>query len=171
LEHDGFLLSECSSILKYLADLVESPAYPQERKARARVHQWMDWFLSLFSMDYHYGCIYPRVFHQYRLSEAAESERLAWHMPRVSRRLGILDEHLAQVDGGDPFICGQAVSIADYLGACFVTHGELIDFDLSPYPHIGLWIEALKARPAWHEVHAGFYGLRSAVRAQARGVT
>jgi len=166
LEHDGFLLGECSAILKYLADLVESPTYPREQKARARVNQWMDWFLTQFNMDYNYGCIYPYVLDTYRLSEPAESERRAWHMPRAAKRLDILD---AQLGTGGPFVCGLEISLADYLGACFVTLGELIDFDLSPYVHVQRWISVLKALPAWDEVHAGFYGWRSALQAQAGG--
>ncbi|HWL87342.1 MAG TPA: glutathione S-transferase family protein, partial [Polyangiaceae bacterium] len=138
---------------------VESPAYPREMKARARVNQWMDWFLSLFSMDYHHGCIYPRVLDYLRLSEPAETERQGWHMPRIAKHLAILD---AQLDTGGPFVCGPEMSLADYLGACFVTTGEVIDFDLSPYPNVGRWIADLKTHPAWDEVHAGFYGFRSA---------
>jgi glutathione S-transferase len=161
LEHDGFRLSECSAILKYLADLAASPAYPRELKSRAQVNQWMDWFVTLFAKDYNYGCIYPRVFPDYRLGEPAESERRAWHAPRAARRLAILDGQLA----GGPFVCGPAITLADYLGACFVTLGEVVDFDLSPYPAVGRWIKLLKARPAWDETHAGFYGWRSAVQA------
>src|SRR5262245_38254536 len=32
LEHDGFVLTESSAILKYLADLTDSPAYPKDLK-------------------------------------------------------------------------------------------------------------------------------------------
>jgi glutathione S-transferase len=163
LEHDGFRLSECSAILKYLADLTDAPAYPQDLKARATVNQWMDWFLGLFSKDYNYGCIYPRLLPAYRLSESAEAERRAWHMKAVARRFEVLDAHLA---AGGPFVCGPAITLADYLGACFVTLGEMVGFDLSPWPHVERWIETMKARPAWDEVHAGFYGWRAAVRAQ-----
>lgn len=163
LEHDGFRMSECSAILKYLAELHGSPAYPAAPQPRARVNQWMDWFLGLFSKDYNYGCIYPRLFAPYRLSEAAEAERRAWHMASAARRLAILD---AQLAAAGPYILGPDITLADYLGACFVTLGELVEFDLSPWPHIRRWIATMKSRPSWDEVHAGFYGWQAALRAQ-----
>jgi glutathione S-transferase len=44
LDDDGFLLSESSAILKYVADKIGSPAYPKDLKKRARVNELMDWF-------------------------------------------------------------------------------------------------------------------------------
>jgi glutathione S-transferase len=163
LEHDGFRMSECSAILKYLAELHGSAAYPTEMKARASVNQWMDWFLGLFSKDYNYGCVYPRLLPDYRLSEAAEAERRAWHLASAAKRLSILD---AQLASGGPFILGPAITLADHLGACFITLGELVEFDLAPWPHVRRWIATMKARPSWDEVHAGFYGWQAALRAQ-----
>lgn len=166
LEHDRFRLTECSAILKYLADLVASPAYPSDLKARARVNQWMDWFVTLFAQDYNYGQVYARVLPEYRLSEPGESERRAWHLKRAHRRLAILDANLAETGA---FICGTDITLADYLGACFITLGELIDFDLSAYPQIGRWLANMKSRPTWSRTHAGFYGWRAAIQAAARG--
>lgn len=164
LEHDGMVLTECSAILKYLADLCGSPAYPADLKARAQVNRWMDWFLSLFASDFNYGLVYPQILPGYGLSAASEAERRAWHAPRVAKRLKVLD---AQLAAEGPYVCGKDVTLADYLGVCFVTIGELVDFDYSSWPHVQRWIAAMKARPAWCEVHAAFYGWRGALQ-QAR---
>jgi len=43
LEDGAFRLTECSAILKYLADIVDSPTYPKPWQARARVNSAMDW--------------------------------------------------------------------------------------------------------------------------------
>lgn len=165
LEHDGFRLTECSAILKYLADLVSSPAYPYQAQARARINQWMDWFVTLFLQDYNYGQVYARVLPGYALAEPGESERRAWHLARARARLAVLDAALAETGA---FICGPQVTLADHLGACFVTLGELIDFDLAPHPHVCRWIAAMKARPAWAPTHAAFNGWRNAIQAQRR---
>lgn len=166
LEDEGFRLSEASAILKYLAETSGSCAYPAEPRARARVHQWMDWFVTLFSQDFCYGVVYHRVLPEYALPEPAQIERRAFHAPRAARRLAVLDAELAQ---GGPFLGGDEPCIADHLGACYATLGELIGFDFTPWPQVRRWIAAMKARPAWDRTHAAFYGWRGAVEAQMRG--
>jgi glutathione S-transferase len=61
LDDDGFLLTESSAILKYLAEKTRSPLYPQDLKARARVNEVMDWFNTHFYRDLGYGVVYPQT--------------------------------------------------------------------------------------------------------------
>ena len=41
--------------------------------------------------------------------------------------------------------------------ACYVTLGELIGFDLTPWPRVQRWIAAMKARPSWDAANGGFH--------------
>lgn len=166
LEHDDFVLSESSAILKYLADLIDSPAYPKELKARARVNEAMDFFNTYIMRDFVYGLVYARVLAHYRMAGQAQQQFIALHEPRATRRLRALDAWI----GAKPFICGDEITIADYFGACLVTSGELIDFDLRPWSNVWRWLNTMKSLPTWDEVHAGFYGWRSAVQAQGIGI-
>ena len=59
LEDGDFRLTESSAILKYLADSIDSPAYPKDLKQRARVNASMDWFNTDFYREFGYGLIYP----------------------------------------------------------------------------------------------------------------
>src|SRR5436305_15212972 len=43
LEHGSFRLTECSAILKFLADVVDLPTYPKSLQARAAVNSTKDW--------------------------------------------------------------------------------------------------------------------------------
>src|SRR4051812_48334064 len=43
LQDDDLLLTESSAILKYLADKMNSPAYPKDLKKRAKINAMMDW--------------------------------------------------------------------------------------------------------------------------------
>jgi glutathione S-transferase len=166
LEDGDFRLTESSAILKYLADRLGSPAYPAELQARARVNQWMDWFNTAFYRELGYGVVYPQIVPDYRHADPAiQREHLARGHAALDRRLQILNARLAA--SGGPFTCGTEVSLADYLGSIFLSIGELVKLDLAPYPAVACWMAAMKARPAWDEVNAAFYGWCSAVHAQA----
>ncbi len=164
LEHDGFVLTESSAILKYLADLTDSPAYPKELRARARVNEVMDFFNTYLMRDYVYGLVYACVLAHYRLPGQAFQQSLALHEPRAAKRLKALDAWI----GAKPFTCGNEITIADYFGSGIVSAGELVGYDLRPFANVNRWLNTMKALPTWDEVHAGFYGWRSAVEAQSK---
>jgi len=46
---------------------------------------------------------------------------------------------------------------ADYLGAAYLTVGEVIHLDYSAYRNITRWLSNMKARPSWSQVNEGFY--------------
>ena len=52
LEDGGFRLTESSAILKYLADKINSPAYPKDLQRRAKVNEMMDWLNTQFYREY-----------------------------------------------------------------------------------------------------------------------
>ena len=52
LEDGDFRLTESSAILKYLADKIDSPLYPKDLQARARVNERMDWVNTQLCRDF-----------------------------------------------------------------------------------------------------------------------
>lgn len=164
LQHDDFVLTESSAILKYLADITDSPAYPKELKARARVNEVMDFFNTYLMRDYVYGLVYSRVLAHYRLPGPAQQQFIALHEPRAAKRLKALDTWI----GSKTFICGNEITIADYFGSGIVSAGELVAYDLRAFANVTRWMNTMKSLPTWDEVHAGFYGWRSAVEAQMK---
>lgn len=156
LEDGDFRLNESSAILKYLADAAGSATYPRELKARAAVNSAMDWFNTGYN-DFNHLYVYPQIFpmHAYE-SEATRAEMLARGLAIGEKRLAVLDRHML---AGRDFVCGDRLSIADYLGAAFVGLSEAIAFDLAPWPNVAAWMRRMKARPSWMEANAAFYGL------------
>lgn len=155
LDDDGFGLSEGSAILKYLADKVGSPAYPKDLRARARVNERMDWFNTGLYRDLGYGVIYPQCVPTYkRADERVQSAILAWGREKSRGWLQILDQHLI---GNAPYVCGAELTIADYLGACYLTLGEVVHLDYSPWPNVTRWLATMKSRPTWSTVNESFY--------------
>ncbi|MBV9930992.1 MAG: glutathione S-transferase family protein [Alphaproteobacteria bacterium] len=158
----GFRLTESATILRYLADLAGSRAYPAEHRARAKVDEALDWFNTGFYRDHGYGLVYPQILPHY--ATLAEPPLLAFHGERAAARLAVLDRDMI---GANRFVAGNEISLADYFGAALVTMGEMIGYDLAPYPNVRRWLATMVARPGWAEANAAFYGWRSALRAAA----
>lgn len=162
---DGELrLGESATILRYLADKVGSPAYPVDLKARAKVNEALDWLNTQLHEYYCLMTVYPHMGVPHDLDPAIAQGLIAYGEAHCPRWLKILDE---QMLGARPYLGGQELSLADYLGVSFVTLGEIAAFDLSPYPNIEAWVARMKARPHFDTVYAGFYGMLSAVRGQS----
>ena len=69
LEDGDFRLTESSAILKYLADMAGSPAYPKDLRARAKVNATMDWFNTGFYRTHGYGLCYAQLLDPYKLAD------------------------------------------------------------------------------------------------------
>jgi glutathione S-transferase len=165
LEDGDLRLTESSAILKYLADKIDSPAYPKALKQRAKVNEMMDWFNTTFYRDYAYGWIYPQLFaHHRRPTEEVQRATIAWGKEKAKERLQILNDHwLGQ---GKPYLCGEAITIADYFGACLLTLGEVIRCNFKAYPNIERWLANMKRLPSWPKVNEALYGYAEAVKGQ-----
>ena len=162
LEDGDFRLSESSAILKYLAErtlraeLIEgSSVYPVDPQLRARVHERMDWFNTSFSRDVCYGLVYPQIFPKHRYpDERAHAHRLQVQKARAARQLDLLDSGLI---GANAYVCGHAITLADYFGAALVTLGEVIRIDYSRWSNVSRWLARMKDREAWSRANKAFY--------------
>jgi glutathione S-transferase len=165
LEDEGFRLTESSAILKYLADKINSPAYPKDLKQRAKVNEMMDWLNTQFYREYGYGFIYPQIFpNNKRPTDAAQQACLDWAKEKATNWLKILDQHWLGPRAN--YLCGDKITIADYLGAGFVSLGEIIRLEFAEYPNIRRWLDNMKKLRSWPKVNEVFYGFRDAVKDQ-----
>lgn len=165
LEDGDFHLTESSAILKYLADKANSAAYPKDLKQRARVNEVMDWLNSNLYRDYAYNLIYPQVFPPHkRPSEEAQKVTLNWGKEKSQGWLKILNDHI--IGPKNNYLCGDKITIADYLGASMVSLGEVIHCNLAQYPNIARWLANMKKRPSWAKVYEVFNGFVESTKSQ-----
>jgi len=163
LEDDGFRLTESSAILKYLADKIESPAYPKDLRQRARVNERMDWINTQLCRDLAYGFVYPQVFPTHkRPSAEVQAATLAWGRERAIGWMKVLDEHL--IGPKNAYLCGSQITIADYFGASFVTLVELIRSDYAAYPNVGRWLGNMKRLKNWKKVNEAIDGFSASLK-------
>jgi glutathione S-transferase len=161
LDDDGFVLTESSAILKYLADKVDSPLYPKDLKQRARVNERMDWFNSDFYRDWGYNLAYPQLFpHHARGNEAVTKGTIEWGAGKAAGGLSLLEQ---SIPSGQAFLCGDTMTIADVFGAQLISLGEILHVDFGKYPNVKRWLERMKALPAWKEINAAHDGFAASM--------
>jgi glutathione S-transferase len=156
LEDDDFRLTESSAILKYLADKTSSPAYPADLRKRGRVNERMDWLNTGFYRDFSYGFLYPQIFSfMRRPDDNVQAGTLAWGKDKALVWLKVLDQDL--IGPRNAFLCGNDITIADYLGAMMVLGGEAIECKFDAYPNVARWLGNMKALKSWAKVNEAFY--------------
>ena len=165
LDDDGFRLTESSAILKYLADKAGSPAYPKDLQARARVNEMMDWFNANMYKDYGYGLVYPQTFpHHKRPGDAVQSGTLEWGKQKTQSWLKILDHDL--IGPSKAYLCGDRITLADYMGAEMVALGDVIRCSYAGYPNIERWLGNMRKLKSWPQVHQAIDGFTASLKDQ-----
>ena len=163
LEDDDFRLTESSAILKYLAEKSGSPAYPKELRQRAKVNEMMDWINTQLCRDFAYGLVYPQIFPAHkRPNDATQAQQLAWGKERAAGWMKVLDEKL--LGPKKAYLCGDAITIADYFGAAFVALGDAIGCDYSAYPNIKRWLGKMKSLKSWNRVNEVIDGYAASLK-------
>ena len=163
LEDGSFRLTESSAILKYLADKVGSPLYPKDLQQRARVNERMDWINTQLCRDFAYGFVYPQIFPAHkRRSDEAHDATLAWGKERAEGWLKVLNDSI--LGGDNTYVCGSAMTIADYFCAEFVFLGEITGSDFSAYPNVKQWLGRMKALKNWSQVHQAIEGYGASLK-------
>ena len=166
LEDGDFILTENSAILKYLADKIDSPAYPKDLRRRARVNERMDWTNTQLCSDLVYALVYPQIFDTHkRRSDEAQAATLERGRERAQAWLKILDENV--LGEGNRYLCGNEITIADYHASSYVGLAEVIGSNLSAYPNVRRWLGRMKALKTWPEVNKVIDGFAESLKGKA----
>lgn len=165
LVDDDFVLTESSAILKYLADKINSPAYPKELKKRAKVNEMMDWFNTGFYRDYGYNVVYPQIYpHHKRQTDEAQQQTIEWGKSNTQKWLKTLNDVWLGKD--NKYLTGDEITIADYFGAALLTSGHVIRNEFKNYPKVEAWLKRIEALPSWKKINEGIDWFRDYVKDQ-----
>ena len=133
---DGFAIFESGAIMIYLAEKT-GQLMPTDVQGRSRVIQWL-----MFQM----GGVGPmmgqaNVFFRY-FPEKIQSA-IDRYQGESARLFGVLDGQLKD----NEWLAGD-YSIADIANWCWVRIHEWSGVDITPFPHLQRWLDAIAARPA-----------------------
>jgi glutathione S-transferase len=163
LDDRGFVLTESSAILRYLARRAGSPLYPADLQAAARVDERIAWFESNFYRDFGFQYIYPQLMpHHGRGSDEATRATIEWGRSASLRWLQVLDAHF--LAGEDPWLAGKQPTIADFHGASILSLAELVGADLTAFGRVRAWLDRMETLASWRRACEDFRGFAQSLR-------
>jgi GSH-dependent disulfide-bond oxidoreductase len=127
---------ESGAILQYLARKT-GKFYPQEERARVVVDEWLFWQMAGL------GPMAGQAVHFRRYAPELITYAVARYTDEVNRLYGVMNARLAKRE----FLAGR-YSIADMACVGWVRLAERQGQDLTQFPHLTRWFEAVRARAA-----------------------
>lgn len=129
-------LAESLAIALYLLEKTGRLA-PATATGRALAWQWAAIVATSF------GAAFPGIFFARMLDEAAHAKMIAKHFEDLDRGFAAMDARL----GVSPYLAGDAFCFADALAAPLLPTARSFGIDLSRFPNVERWGEAVFARP------------------------
>ena len=147
VDHGDFRLYETQAVLRHVERLHPEPSLaPADPRRAARMDQLMgvnDWYLMA-----HVGVpiMFPRVVAP-RIGFAADASGVADALPRAK----VCIDEVARLHGGQPFLTGETLSLADLMIAPQLS--LLVECEegrglMAPHPALGAWLDRMEARPS-----------------------
>jgi glutathione S-transferase len=136
---DGTFLPESGAILLFLAE--GTPFLPDDRLARARVHQWM-----FFEQNQIEAQLASARFMALTGRAEAEPEVFAAKVAAARRALDSLERGLAD---GRAFVVGDDYTVADVALHGYVHCGAEGGADPAEHPHVRDWVARVEATPGF----------------------
>lgn len=134
----GRFLAESNAILLFLAE--GTRFLPEDRFARAQVHQWM--FFEQNAVEPNIG---TARFWLLTGRQPPESDVLRNRIQNGERALATLERHL----GRHTFLVEERYTVADLCLFAYVHLAPEAGVALAPYPSIRAWLERVKAQPGF----------------------
>lgn len=156
VDGDGEPLFESGAILRYLAARYGAdPFWPADPARRAQVDKWAEWakvtLVPCFTRPIFWGLV--------RTAPAARDwGAIRQAVGRLGRLLDIAEGRLA----AQPFLAGEAFTLADIAFGSFLYRYFTIDIDRPDHPALRRYYDALTDRPAFREhVMVSYEALRA----------
>lgn len=130
---------ESGAIMMYLAEKA-GKFYPQDVRGRYAVNQWLIWQMA------NQGPKSGECGHFRRLgdSQGDQSYAVRRFTDEVNRLFGVLNNQLYK----QPYVAGNAYTIADMICYPWTVHWEAQGQDINEFQYFKRWFDELSARPA-----------------------
>jgi glutathione S-transferase len=151
IEDGDVTLFESTAIMKYLCKKAGSRMYPQDILEQATVDQWCS-FVSIHIYMAFGRIVFNRVLAP-KFGLPVDDSSAQAGMEFLDRFLPVVDKQLSKTR----FLAGDTLTIADICLLSTIDPADVAGIDLSIFPHLTAWREALIPQAFYQDVHA-FYG-------------
>jgi len=128
---------ESGAILQYLGRKT-GQFYPADERARVAVDEWLAWQVG------NLGPIAGQTHHFRLYAPEPIAYAVARFTDECNRLYGVMNRRLAE----HPYLAGDAYTIADMACVGWASRWERQGQDPGQFPHVGRWLDAVRARPA-----------------------
>lgn len=163
LQHGDFVLWESNAILQYLAAELQAdadpndrlPLWPEDHRTQADILRWLQWETGRWN---------PRIGELLRhqvyfpfWGYPGDPAAIEKNLPPLGKALNLLDQQLQQT----PFLCGQALTIADLSVAAPLLFVDDLAITLSDFPALQRWFAALSETRWWQQTQQSLQQFRN----------
>lgn len=150
LQDGDYRISESLTIMRYIAKRQDSDIYPADMQGQGHVEQWMDYVAHHVRNPF--GRIQFNRLVAPMLGQPADENSIKMGLHFLEESLPIIDLKLEETE----FLCGDTLSLADLTLLASLDPAEALKIDLSPYPFVTRWRQALRERDFYQNVHTHF---------------
>jgi glutathione S-transferase len=134
MDDAGYCLGESNAIMIHLCSKKPNDLYPDDRKKRDQVNQFLFWDTAHWTPAYQ-PIQFERLVKQMLGLGPADEKVVEATLEKFKREAGYLDKQLK----GRDWLVGDAPTLADFAVGAGLTHAKGMDLPLSDYPNIKAW--------------------------------
>ena len=150
IDDDGFALFESNAIMKYLCRKYKSDFYPGDITAQANVDKWLDF--TAIHLGNGVGKVLFNKILAGMVGADVDEQSMKDGYGFIERFLGVIDKQL----GTSTFLASNSMTIADFCLLGTIDVAEVIEVDMSKYPHVNTWRNKLMQEPFYKKVHNSY---------------
>jgi glutathione S-transferase len=145
IDHDGIIVWESQTILRYLAAKYGRDRFWSDDPAeRSLYERWMDWSQASLQPDFLNGVFWG-------FDRTPEGKR---NLPAIASKVRACAQHfqlLNRILADRPFLCGDDLTLADIPAGTSLYRYFEIDIERPSVPNVEAWYRRLQERPAYRE--------------------
>ena len=145
IDHDGTIVWESQTILRYLAAKYGKGRFWSDDPGERSVYErWMDWSQASLQPDFLNG-----VFWGFYRTPAGKR-----NLPAIASKIRACAQHFQLLDrilADRPFLCGNDLTLADIPAGTSLYRYFEIDIERPSVPNVEAWYRRLQERPAYRE--------------------